>query len=145
MNTTENNKLIAEFMGHKIDWGFNKDSILYMPQGEGNATNNSVVIGLDKLEYHTSWEWLMPVFKRIHELPLEEIEGSYKIHAFSVKIDGIYCSVSHGRTGEIIVEDDSGDMFDNLYCVIVEFIKWYNNRKDIEDNMAHDFDREPDF
>jgi hypothetical protein len=44
MNTTEGNKLIAEFMGHKIDWGFNKDSILYMPQGKGNATNNSVVI-----------------------------------------------------------------------------------------------------
>jgi len=64
--TTEN-KLIAEFMGHKTDWGFKKDSILYMPQGEGNATNNSIVIPYEKLQYHTSWDWLMPVIHRIRD------------------------------------------------------------------------------
>ena len=61
------NKLIAEFMGHKTDWGFKKDSILYMPQGEGNSTNNSVVIPYKKLRYHTSWDWLMPVLRNISD------------------------------------------------------------------------------
>ena len=73
------NKLIAEFMGHKTDWGFKKDSILYMPQGEGNSTNNSVVIPYKKLRYHTSWDWLMPVLKKINLKMHPDTYGAWRM------------------------------------------------------------------
>lgn len=46
MKTTENNKLIAEFMGVKLDnefWSAN-------------------------FQYYTSWDWLMPVMKKIEDI-----------------------------------------------------------------------------
>lgn len=130
MNVVESNRLIAEFMGLNDQILSTGDVHSWIDAPFYYTTENSrkkVVENIAKYaKYHEDWGWLMPVFKKIHELPSEEVEGVYKIHAFHVKIDGIYCSVSHGKTGEIIVEDDSGDMFDNLYCVIVSFIEWYN-------------------
>jgi hypothetical protein len=99
-------------MGHKIDWGFNKDSILYMPQGKGNATNNSVVIGLDKLEFHTSWDWLMPVVRKIVEISCNENEDAF--------LSDEYTSILE-TTPLAIIED--------TYKAVVEFIKWYNENK----------------
>ena len=102
------NKLIAEFMGHKTDWGFKKDSILYMPQGEGNSTNNSVVIPYKKLQYHTSWDWLMPVVQKVSSLCDEPYELDNMKHAL--------------LTGDI----------ESVYDDVVEFIKWYNQNKEDE-------------
>jgi hypothetical protein len=49
MNTTENNKLIAEFMGvDQVDI----DTWL--------ETNSN-------LHYHTSWDWLMPVIDKCYQ------------------------------------------------------------------------------
>jgi hypothetical protein len=49
MNTQENNKLIAEFMGSNLNglesWQYEEE-----------------------LQYHTSWDWLMPVVEKIDNL-----------------------------------------------------------------------------
>jgi hypothetical protein len=113
MNTTDNNKLIAEFMGHKIDWGFNKDSILYMPQGKGNAINNSVVIGLDKLEFHTSWDWLMPVIYRMRD---------------HINADMGFEEYDDWRKNFKQI-DPYNYTLEQCYKEVVEFIKWYNKSK----------------
>ena len=51
MNTQENNKLIAEFMGFKP----NEHGIYQTKQGP---------YYLDGLSFHSSWDWLMPVHKK---------------------------------------------------------------------------------
>jgi len=95
MNTEENNKMIAEFMGHKIDWGFKKDCILYMPTGEGTATNNSMVIPLEKLKYNTSWAWLMPVLKKINLKLHPNTYGAWRMitHPIEYKIEDVHNQV----------------------------------------------------
>jgi hypothetical protein len=55
MNVQEGNKLIAEFMGYQINYGFKKDGILFAGQH----------INVKKLLYHKSWNWLMPVIGKI--------------------------------------------------------------------------------
>ena len=58
--TIENNKLIAEFMGMEH---------CYRPYGDGfmEVKEDGSCIELEDLQYHTSWDWLIPVIKRCKE------------------------------------------------------------------------------
>ena len=48
-----NNNLIAEFMGHEV---------LYRPNSNGFIElSDTELCDVDDLEYHKSWDWLMPV------------------------------------------------------------------------------------
>ena len=76
----ENNKLIAEFMGYIYE-----DDIL-VPE---------------EPQYHTSWDWLMPVIQKIEE----ECGGVPK------------------QLLDVSFYDEIGD----VYQAVVEFIKQYNN------------------
>ena len=55
----KNNKLIAEFMGISIDGEF-----AYI-KDEGSPLEETMPI--NQMEYHTSWDWLMPVCQKIDE------------------------------------------------------------------------------
>tara|TARA_R110002050_G_scaffold237499_1_gene373437 strand:- start:63 stop:359 length:297 start_codon:yes stop_codon:yes gene_type:complete len=60
MNTQENNKLIAEFMGWDIQ---NQTTIPTNIHLSNLEFDNGEVM---ELKYHTSWDWLMPVLKKIN-------------------------------------------------------------------------------
>ena len=65
--TIEGNKLIAEFMGGKVEQFVWRK---YEPMGVSFAEQ---VHGLQAhllhdLEYHTSWDWLMPVVEKIEKI-----------------------------------------------------------------------------
>ena len=91
MNTTENNKIIAEFM----KWDILND-MTYSKATKGKW------IELDKLKFHSDWNWLMEVVEKIAPL-ISESEFKYRIgnDLLSVNKEGVYNA-----------------------CV--EFIKWYN-------------------
>ena len=55
MNTTENNKIIAEFMGITP----NEAGVYHVSKHKGYS--------LENLLYHTSWDWLMPVMDKIEQ------------------------------------------------------------------------------
>lgn len=105
MNTQESNKLIAEFenrffYGHPIT-SFGGDT--------GNA--------LPEMKYHSSWDWLMPIGKKICDY-LQKLDRPSLNHCCKgdmIEVD-ILC---HLRTYNL----------EKVYEHIVLFIQWYNSQQ----------------
>lgn len=101
MNTLENNKLIAEFMGLVVSDRDNYTSELH--------TN----VDAD-LKYHTSWKWLMPVVEEIHTYGCEVVISS----------NGV--TTIYAPSGEVLAEESSEEddhMHDATYKAIVKVLK----------------------
>lgn len=107
-NTTEGNKLIAEFMGY-IDNG-DPDGFLINP-----ATNYDEHIS--ELNYHFDWNLLMAVVEKIESCENEVM----------VKISAGYCIIDDINGNEIEFESDT--KIGAVYGACVEFIEWYNKNK----------------
>jgi hypothetical protein len=94
----EGNKLIAEFMGYdykrKFLQSWFEDPIL---------------------QYHTSWNWLMPVVEKIEDM------------SYELRKDAAECSLFNFETQHYIVV--SGGGIKAIHQLVVEFIKWYNKSK----------------
>ena len=68
MNTIENNKLIAEFMsGEYVDEYLIEFKNFYSVKEiiEGEFVKTNCFDSDNELQYHTSWDWLMPVANEI--------------------------------------------------------------------------------
>lgn len=126
MNTTENNKLIAEFMGFRPDTGVSGE-VRFHNQGECGEQKNfpktyykydsdhykeQDTYYLDELEYRESWEWLMPVLQKI---ALLSKEGDPTDHN---------PALHWGLRGLMVCLD-----IDKAYKAVVDFINWYNQNK----------------
>jgi hypothetical protein len=94
----ENNKLIAEFMRVV----FHDDENQYYNAGGLHIGNT--------LQYHTSWDWLMPVIERCL---VGEAEQSEEISITTIK--NIYEGICNQEISF-------------AYKSVVEFIKWYNEQ-----------------
>jgi hypothetical protein len=105
MKTTENNKLIAEFMGVKTISADNLRKELQ--EQKRNGVNFSINKEVEEdLKYHECWNWLMPVGRKIMEMLIDYPEELKK-------------SIVANLT-----------MFDRAgtYRAVVEFINWYNEQ-----------------
>lgn len=99
MNITENNKLIAEFMGYKI-----KNDIIYIHTYLPNKTKS-------ELQYNKSWDLLMPVIKKCL---IGEAEHNENIAIETIKI---------------IYENLCEQNINGVYNSCVKFIKFKNKLK----------------
>ena len=115
MDTTEDNKLIAEFMGLELDY----DMVWLSAQD-----NSNLIYGRDypewadikevghttyvkvHIEYDRSWDWLMPVVEKIYSLGLEN-EPALLVR-------------------DALAEANRKD----TYQAVVEFIKEYNKKEE---------------
>lgn len=103
----ESNKLIAEFMGQPL----NGDMAVVISGLFGNGTKTLV-----PLQYHTSWDWLIPV--------VEKIEGlGYSVWFQSV-IEGTQVSIWKGMN--VLFRPVNKNKIDAVYSAIIDFIKYYN-------------------
>ena len=96
-----NNKLIAEFMGVV----FHDDENQYY-NADGLHIGNT-------LQYHTSWDWLMPVVEKVESLGYELIIAESR------------CKINHNTDHsieEVINIDIIGSKIDVTYQAVVEFI-----------------------
>jgi len=81
----EENKLIAEFMGFPKQQDAVDDRTIAYYVGESilwtdNTDNENEydVFHPDDMQFHTSWDWLMPVIEEIDHLQFEPIESIEK-------------------------------------------------------------------
>lgn len=92
--TQENNELIAKWMG----WVYRSDPF-----------NDWFVDGIPlgkNLQFHSSWNWLMPVVEKIGDLYLD----------------------FPGRVSDFM-RMSIGTPIDEVYKAVVEFIRWFNETK----------------
>lgn len=98
-NVLLNNQLISEFMGAvKSDYG---DYLIFKvgnPQYVGKINHSEIF-------YHSEWNWLIPVVKKIQQLPIEEFSKKKPVMSALMDVD-----------------------IDSLYQSIVVFVKWYNSQ-----------------
>ncbi len=106
MNTTENNKLIAEFLQPSFN-------------GFGTYEFKGSFYGSLKLKFHNDWNWLMKVVEKIESL------------GYDVFINTCVCRITD--VGQDILEDIETFNYENkkqaVYNACVEFIKWYNKQE----------------
>lgn len=122
MDIKESNKLIAEFMGwyqedgDDLHWmvndGISIKVIYSIPNNYPHRT----------LPFHRSWDWLMPVVEKIQSV-------GYNI---SISTNGFVKIVKVGGVGKtdtnVIPIRYFGNLKENVYNSVVEFIKWYNEK-----------------
>ena len=121
----ENNKLIAEFMGCII-----RDENGNLPTESGqhklfvkeewDKLNVCSPYSPNGVEYHISWNWLMPVIDKIDKVLDDNV--LFKIeynHAFIEDVENY----------NIIIDIMANSRLEATYKAIVEFIKWYNENK----------------
>lgn len=104
MKTTENNKLIADFMSVEKSYVDNLGTQMY----KNPLDKREDICGF---KYHESWDWLMPVVSKCYEI---NIPNDSNLH------------------GDISCELLECDL-EETYKAVVEFIDWYNcNNEDDE-------------
>jgi len=96
--STENNKLIAKFMG--MNHGDpNDNSVMIQMTPQGNE-----VVPIDSMKYHCSWDWLMPVVIKCFEVDEQTNDDlNFKLN-------------------DALLETN----IDSLYKAVIQFIKEYN-------------------
>ena len=99
----ENNRMIAEFMGAKIE--FNKLNLGCYWSDEFCPTYRG--ISLHDLNFHSSWDLLMPVVQKCTEIDHYQAYTHYK---------------------PIIAMLGTFDIL-NVFSAVIDCIKWYNENK----------------
>jgi len=107
MTIEEGNKLIAEFMG----WKYSKSGKTV------RRSSHSSPRRLKDIQYHSSWDWLMPVGKKIFDF----LQQSFKERPAHT------CT-----TGDLIEVDITCAIREyNLTAVyqhVIQFIQWFNQQ-----------------
>ncbi len=107
ISIVEGNKLIAEFMGEKVEYtnkyddGTEKYFLWFTKQR----------LSIDQLKYSTSWDWIMPVVQKIG-----------KIEIINAGVEGceLYDNIDYAlRPAKIEV----------VWLAVTEFIQWYSKNK----------------
>lgn len=107
MTTTDKNVLIAQFMGGRQ---VNTEQVEIILDG------NRVIRPISILEYHTSWDWIIPAVQKCFTLNFDTAKGFREYSDVpNTLFDPYRCSL------------DSD--IELIHTKLVEFILWYNQNK----------------
>ena len=120
----EDNKLIAEFMGAKpIVLGISTEYEMYgIIECINDGVDEKHFFIDDEMEFHTSWDWLMPVVERIRGLE----EGMLVERIDIMPNDGVAIHYSHPPKMIVVDTSKRVNTLNATYQAVVEFIKQLN-------------------
>jgi hypothetical protein len=126
----DSNVLIAEFVGGKF-----YQELSYLDRKEevwvphfGICRIDTIDVGKGKiLEYHKSYDWLMPVVEKIESL-------NYKTSIISTLLlsgEMLYIMAITDNDDDITYWNERGNTkIEAVYNCVIAFIKWYNQNKE---------------
>jgi len=139
MNTLENNRLIAEFMGFEyvgkkitLNRHYSLSNIIKQELDNGfyplaimnRSTKLSYILGEGR--YHLSWDWLMPVVEKIETVRDEDfwfINTTYHSkHEIAIKAE-------HNRRFVNIKVPVTTTRLEATYKAVIKFVNWHNKNK----------------
>ena len=127
MNTTENNKIIAEFMGNRNYLYNNDKSAMYFILT--NTAGEELIVN-----YDNDWGLLMEVVEKIESLGYRTLTENEcfmitksKLNFFDVRSKDDYNTIF---SDNYEINHYGGSKKENVYNACVEFVKWYNENKD---------------
>jgi hypothetical protein len=131
MNTTENNKIIAEFMGLKPkcerDGVYSFSDMPFFSIRENDI--DKVVEGVAKYaKYNSDWNWLMEVVEKIENFRISDNEKSMR---FDVKIKHHSCYINDWEIEgkNFIGSGGCHSKIEAVYNACLKFVKWHNEQK----------------
>jgi len=127
MTTTENNKLIAEFMEyvHVTHYVYRIPKMAYDEPDFDNRTINVVdtfSVYFDDMKFDTDWNWLMEVVKKTREIENKSITTTFLRKEL----------LHFVRNNHTIFDMTILDNKELVYKKIIEFIEWHNEQKLIQ-------------
>jgi hypothetical protein len=137
-STTEvMNEVIARFMGGEVkdDYTLSNYTKIGIPDWAFRI-HNFDVIKVGGYEYHTSWDWLMPVIEKI-ETPQFDEKGQFifrsnadvGIHYKACVVEYVPDEESGDTTEEVKIQTQSETKLEAVYKAVYQFIQWYNQNK----------------
>ena len=102
------NTIIAAFMGIADEIETGATSLIQIEGITGYYKN-------DNLKFHTDWNWLMEVVKKIESL------------GYRVTIVRHICRIDLTEESKLIISEDIKKI-EAVYSACLEFIKWYNKQ-----------------
>lgn len=105
----EGNKLIAEFMGVTFNSAFSQWQF-----SPGKFYKN--------LEYHFSWDWLMPVVGKVESF-------GHSVSIFRGCCDIRFDGIKDGEEPDPIESGGGQPKIVSVFQSMVKFIQWYNAQK----------------
>lgn len=137
----EGNKLIAEWLGYEIDSLAEEDEperyyvydhieciadgVDYWETFDQDWTS---WLYPDQMKFHSDWNWLMPVVEKIIKEYMTDYYNEYDMgipNSYYVAIgsDGKYSSQGISKNS----------LIEATWLSVIEFIKWYNKNKEINE------------
>ena len=105
----DGNKLISKFMGFEVK--ISKHYVGGLAIKVDGATKN--------VYYHSSWEWLMPVYSKINQYILKRSLTDFE---FATNTEQLHLNLW-------MELEDCSDNPIGLWFHVVEFIKWHNQNQ----------------
>ena len=123
--TIEGNKLIAEFMGGKIEQLTERHG---EPMGVvyGERVEFLECYKLTDLEYHSNWKWLMGVVEKINTMAIDNY-GEMSVIIYPYK-----CLIGHEGDNEYVASylmQKYDTLIQIVYNAVIQFITWYQNQQ----------------
>jgi hypothetical protein len=124
METIENNKLIAEFMGCE------RYPIKGKEDGWIVKRNIDLKVCGASLQYGTSWDWLMPVVEKIEKESIYTIQTYYDEREDFIGWEtNIFTLFPKDEICNFLDDSRFDSKIKATYKAVVEYIKWYNENK----------------